>query len=224
MILGLLATGPDEAPHHCELLRQNMSALHALHSKLSDDFKPKMHHMHHIVDGMQWLGKLLSCFVTERKHRHVKDSALHVFRHLEHTVLYDVVNKQCQQMLEGVELFKEQFLERPCDVPGVPNLRRSTRAVLKCGGLYVGDVVYTAACTCGRVRMFYEYRDEMLVHLSLYHSVAGAPDVFDERLSEDTFVDTREVVDACTWFYDSPSIVKVAVPVLALLKIDRAGR
>ena len=183
-----------------------------------------MHHMHHIVDGMQWLGKLLSCFVTERKHRHVKDSALHVFRHLEHTVMYDVVNKQCQQMLEGVELFKEQFLERPCDVPGVPYLRRSTRAVLKCGGLYVGDVVYTAACTCGRVRMFYEYRDEMLVHLSLYHSVAGAPDVFDERLSEDTFVDTCEVVDACTWFYDSPSIVKVAVPVLALLKIDRAGR
>ena len=83
----------------------------------------------------------MSCFVCERKHRHVKDSALHVFRHLEHTVLHDVVNTQCQQLLEGVELFKEQFLVTPRDVRDVPNLRRSTRAVLKLGGLY-GHGVY----------------------------------------------------------------------------------
>ena len=217
MILGTLASGPDEAPHHCGILRQNMSALHSLHGKLSDDFKPKLHHMHHIVDGMQWLGKLVSCFVCERKHRHVKDSALHVFRHLEHTVLHDVVNTQCQQLLEGVELFKEQFLVTPRDVRDVPNLRRSTRVVLKLGGLYVGDIVYMRRSRCGRVEMFYEFQDHLLVQLSLYQSVQGAPDVFDERLSEITFVDTHEIVDACTWFYDSPSIVRVAVPPLALL-------
>ena len=91
MILGTLAAGPDEAPKHCDILRRNMSSLHALHAQLSDDFKPKMHHMHHIIDGIEWLGKSLSCFVCERKHRHVKDSALHVFRHLEHTVLHGVV-------------------------------------------------------------------------------------------------------------------------------------
>ena len=86
MILGTLASGPYETPKHCDL-RRNMSCLHTLHAQLSDDFKPKLHHMHHIIDGMEWLGKLLSCFVCEREHRHVKDSALHVFRHLEHTVL-----------------------------------------------------------------------------------------------------------------------------------------
>ena len=41
--------------------------------------------------------------------------------------------------------------------------------------------------------------------------------MFDERLSADAFVDTHEIVDACTWFYAEPSIVKVAVPPLALL-------
>ena len=217
MILGTLASGPDEAPHHCDILRQNMSALHALHSKLSGHFKPKIHYMHHIVDGIQWLGKLVSCFVCERKHRHIKDSALHVFRHLEHTVLHDVVNKQCQQLIEGVELFKEQFLVNPRDVRDVSNLRRSTRAVLKIGGLYVGDVVYMRESRCGCVKNFYELGGSLFVHLSLYQSVAGAPDVFDERLSEDAFVDTHEIVDACTWFYQSPSTVKVAVPPLALL-------
>ena len=67
------------------------------------------------------------------------------------------------------------------------------------------------------MNMFYEFGDVFLVHVSLYHSVSGAPDVFDERSSEDAFVDTRDIVDACTWFYHSPSIVKVAVPPLALL-------
>ena len=216
MILGTLAIGP-EAHRHCDILQRNMSALHAMHMNLSDYSKPKMHHMHHIVDGMRWLGKLVSCFVCERKHRHVKDSALHVFRHLEHTVVYDVVNKQCKQLSEGVELFKNQFLVSPRDVRDVPNLRRSTSAVLDLGVLQIGDVVYMRGSRCGCVKMFYEFGDDLLVQLSLYQSVAGAPDVFDERLSEDTFVDTREIVDACTWFYDSPSIVKVAVPPVALL-------
>ena len=155
--------------------------------------------------------------MCERKHRHLKDSALHVFRHLEHTVLYDAVNKQCQQLLDGVDLFKEQFLVTPRDIRDVPNLHTSARAVLKLGGLYVGDIVYMRGSKCGRVERFYEYGDLLLVQLSLYQSVRGAPDVFDERLAEITFVDTHEIVDACTWFYDSPSIVKVAVPPLALL-------
>jgi len=216
MILGVLASGADEAPHHCDVLRRNMSALHALHAKLSGHFKPKMHHMHHIVDGMEWLGKLVSCFVCERKHRHVKDSALHVFRHLEHTVLHDVVNKQCQQLLAGVELFKEEFLVSPRDVREVPDLRMSTRAVLKFGGVYVGDILCMRPSRCGRVKNFYEFRGNLLVHVSMYQSVAGAPDVFDERSSEDAFVETHEIIDACTWFYQSPSVVKVAIPPLAL--------
>ena len=166
---------------------------------------------------MQWLGKLVSCFVTERKHRQVKDSALHVFRHLEHTVLHDVVNKQCSQLVEGVDLFKEQFLVNPVAFREVPNLRRSTRAILKLGAAYVGDILYMRGSRCGRVKMFFELGDDLMVQVSLYHSVAGAPDVFDERLWEDTFVEPREIVDACTWFYDAPSIVRVAVPPLALL-------
>lgn len=153
----------------------------------------------------------------ERKHRHVKDSALHVFRHLEHTVLHDVVHKQCHQLLEGIDLFKERFLVNPRDVRDVPNLRRSTRAVLKLGGLYAGDIVYIRGSRCGCVKMFYVFGDVLVVHVSLYHSVAGAPDAFDERLSEDAFVDPSESVDACTWLYASPSILKVAVPPLALL-------
>ena len=217
MIMGVLASGPDEAPQHCAIIRRNLSALHALHVKLSDDCKPKLHHMHHIVDGMQWLGKLLSCFVCERKHQQVKHSAVHVFRHLEHTVLHDVVNKQCQQLQEGVELFKSQFLENPQEVVGVSNLHRSARAVLPCGSLYAGDIVWLRSARCGRVVLFYEFGSDMVVHVSLYGAVDGMPDLCSEESPVDEFVDTAEVVDACTWFYESPSVLRVAVPPLALM-------
>ena len=77
IILGVLSTGPAEAPHHTDKLRLLIVEPHTLFARLSTSLKPKLHQFHHIIDGIEWLGKSLSCFVTERKHRIVKDSALH---------------------------------------------------------------------------------------------------------------------------------------------------
>ena len=73
VLLGVLSTGPDEAPHYAAKLRQLAAEFHELLCLLSTSWKPKLHHMHHIIDGIEWLGKSLSCFVTERKHRTIKD-------------------------------------------------------------------------------------------------------------------------------------------------------
>ena len=48
---------------------------------------PKFHMLCHIVADVCGTGKLLSCFVTGRKHRITKRAALHMFRHIELTVL-----------------------------------------------------------------------------------------------------------------------------------------
>ena len=103
------------------------------------------------------------------------------------------------------------------EVRGADNLRRSTRAVLKVGGVYKGDIVHIRPSRCGEAEMLYEFGGAIVVHVSLFQSVGGAPDVFDERLSEDTFVDATEIVDACTWLCTAPAIMKIAVPPLALL-------
>ena len=94
--------------------------------------------MKHIVDGMLYVGKLLSCFVTERKHKCVKDIALHVFRNFDHTVIHDVVNQQMEQLIHGVDIYKDNFLALP-SVLASSYVRHSTSAVFRCGELTRGD-------------------------------------------------------------------------------------
>ena len=219
MVVGTLASGPEEAPHYWRQLRKLLKEFHELHESLSEDLKPKLHQMHHVVDGMLWLGKLLSCFVCERKHRVVKDSALHVFRHIEHTVIHDVVNKQCEQLMSGIDLFKETVLVDPRVFDGIPSLRRSLKAVMPMGVMHTNDVIWMEGGRCGRIKMFYEFHEEFLLHVAIYSNAGRDPAAFDERQSTDAFIDVREVVDACTWFYQQPSIIKVAVPPIAVFKM-----
>ena len=216
-ICGVLAAGPDEAPKHVAVLRRMMVEYHTLVVAMCFHLKPKIHHMHHILDGMVWLGKLLSCFVCERKHRTIKDSALHVFRHIEHTVLADVVNKQCHQMISGIDIFKKQFLVDARKMIDVPGLLRSRKAVLIIGSTHSGDIVWLKDAKCGRVHLFYELSGSMIVSLHLFNNVANDPSLFEERQSIELFIDPCQIVDACTWYYESPGIVRVAIPPVVLM-------
>ena len=151
MTIGELATGPEEVPRYVDKLRRTIVEFYGLLSLLSTSIKPKLHHMHHIIEGVVRLGKLVSCFVTERKHRIVKDCALHVFRHIEHTVLADLVNRQCHQLKEGVDLSKAQCLVHPRAVEGAPNVCRSRAAVLRCGEIRSKVLVWFKNAECGRI-------------------------------------------------------------------------
>ena len=216
-ILGVLSTGPSEAPKHAEKLRRMISEFHMLYAELTWYLKPKVHHFHHIIDGMMWLGKSLSCFVTERKHRIVKDSALHVFRHIEHTVLADVINKQCHQYVQGVDLFKRQFLHQPRSVAGSPDVRRSVGAVCHCGMLHRGDVCWLRDTRVGRVVMFYEIDGSIGVEIDIYQFVNDEPSIVDETRSTRTFVEVSALVDACTWFQSAPGIITISIPSIVVI-------
>eukprot|EP00959_Pyramimonas_sp_CCMP1952_P397427 8327534-Pyramimonas_sp.AAC.1 len=56
--------------------------------------KPKFHQALHLPENMRCVGKLLSCFVTERKHRIAKRCALYVFRHIDNTVIKYILSRQ----------------------------------------------------------------------------------------------------------------------------------
>ena len=214
-ICGILASGADAAPKYAARLRRMMKEFHELAVLLSFPLMPKIHHMHHIIDGMVWLGKLLSCFVTERKHRTIKDSALHVFRHIEHTVLADVINKQCHQVVEGTDLFNETFL---VDARELSNgMLRSNKAVLAVGSMKANDIVWLKDARCGSVLMFYQVQDVIVISVNIFSDFMGDPAKFDERQAMQTFIDPRAILDVCTWFYDDELIIKVAIPPLFLV-------
>ena len=209
IILGVLSTGPDDAPRHTDKLRRLIVEFHSLFARLSNSFKPKLHQMHH-----RMAGKSLSCFVTERKHRVIKDCALHVF---EHTVLADVINKQCHQFAEGVDLFKEQFLHKPRTVSGVDGLLRSAAAVLRCGMVHSGDIVWFRDATCGRVVNFFEIGDSIYIFVALYANIEGDPSRLDESRQSRHFIDAHSMVDACTWYYANPAEIKIVIPPIVLI-------
>lgn len=222
-ICGIMATGTDKPMAYVDHLREMCLQLHKLYGELSTSFKPKIHHMHHIFDSMVWLGKLLSCFVTERKHRQVKDAALHVYRHMEHTVLVDIVNKCCDQIASGHDVFEKRFLVNPRECKLQPEYLTSTRAVLECGPVRNGDVLVFKEpnmrnCTCGMVAGFYIISEVLFVEIRLLPVVDEADISLRSNTCEETsFKECRFVVDACMWHStERAGIIRVCWPPILL--------
>ena len=73
-IVQLIMTGCDTSMQFKQKLLSMIEAHHSLSWNLygSSNVKPKWHHMLHMTDYK----KLLSCFVTERKHRDTRGAAL----------------------------------------------------------------------------------------------------------------------------------------------------
>lgn len=69
-----------------------------------------------------------------------------------------IINDQCEQIIEGHSLFKESFLVSPHEVEIAEGLllRKSTRAVFKCGEVVFDDVVYIAGGVVARVVCFWQ--------------------------------------------------------------------
>ena len=87
------------------------------------------------------------------------------------------------------------------------------------GAMHKDGVTWTHGGQCGRIKMFYEIHDGLFVHVAIYTCAGGVPTAFDERQSVDLLIEVREVIGACTWFYQCPSMINVAIPPIALLKI-----
>ena len=65
--------GAEDAVQHADTLLVLIAEHLRLIMKLyGNEAKPKAHHLFHVVDGMVHLHRLLSCFVTERKHKPIK--------------------------------------------------------------------------------------------------------------------------------------------------------
>ncbi len=214
-IIAILRLGPEDAMKHIQRLKALIEAHHNAFIELYPDFpKPKMHHLHHVWENMQWLGKLMSCFVTERKHRAVKAAAIHVFRHLEHTVLSTIVNASCQQLINGHDLYAQNFLAHPRDVPGGLGLQSSTVAVLRCGEVARGDIVITVDGNVGRVMFFWKVAgsSELVAEVDVYACVGGNVCKRSEQNPSRQFWKVAAIVDACTWYYNDDAFIIIALP------------
>ena len=219
-IIGVLRSGPTTSAGHAHVLKALIRTHHKLFVQLYKQYlKPKQHHLHHVVDVARWLGKIPSCFVTERKHKDVKKYALNCFRHFEHSVTRDVLQEQCVQMCSGDDIFRERFLHNPKMIhTPAGDMGTSHIAMLKFGDLHRGDIVYTYNGVAGRIVAFWQKDTDaqIVLELDAYSCVGGETQLRDERRSTRTFFDEDDIVDACLWVYSSAHIIRLCVPPVTL--------
>jgi len=213
-IVNLLTLGAESAVQYSQELRQTIIDHHTLYRELYPDaVKPKWHHLLHIPETMIYIGRLLSCFVTERKHRTVKGAALHIFRHYEHTLIADLVNRQSQSYLED-NLFCPSYLVLPRTVqlPG-QSLRLSTSAVIHCGELHKGDVVAIRPNLVGEVAAFWQAQDESIVVEVLAYRASSDDHSFDVRNAATCFANVASIVAPCVWAKRRDGVIRAMLPV-----------
>jgi hypothetical protein len=152
-MLKLFGLGPTLAAEHSRLAQALMHEHGQLYRRLfSDAIKPKFHHMYHLLDHMAGAGKLLSCFVTERKHRTTKAATNHTYGSYEPALVRDMLNAQVTSASEE-SLFAPDALLSPSPArgPAANDWCCATRARLACGAIQSGDLVFTEARQVGEV-------------------------------------------------------------------------
>ena len=126
-----------------------------------------------------------------------------------------------EQLINGVDLYKDKFLVRP-SVLADSNVRQSTTAVFRCGELTRGDLVMFRDSSCGRVTAFYELDGSILVRADVFAMVDKTASIYAEERFVAKLLTADEIVDAVVYFYQSPAITKVCLPPQMFLLIVRA--
>ena len=174
-LLKLVSLGADtSAIYVAEIERVIKAHSIAFKELYREHIKPKYHHLHHVVDHIHSVGKLLNCFVTERKHRMMKAAANHAFKNYETTVTYELLNRMVHLAEHDECIYSAEYLisPQPLDatrarvrlpvIDPLGDIAKSLQAMLHCGQIFKGDVVMTADRSVGSVVCFLSSGDTIV--------------------------------------------------------------
>ena len=162
-------------------------------------YKVKWHHLLHLPDDLLRLGKFLSCFPMERKHKSLKVHMVTSFQALEQSTVYSHLNAMITSILRGDTQFKTCYMLRPVD-------GRSKQAKLPCGTLTKGDMVMFNSDdhgqrALGEIQGFVQVLDSpLLVHVSAVASCSRASHRWwNSERPRGTIIDSRRVIRAVAY-------------------------
>ena len=216
-LLKLFSLGAESVMPHVNLVEHTIREHAVLFKELyAPLIKPKFHHLYHIVDHMHNLGKLLSCFVTERKHRMVKQTAGHSFRHFEVNLARDLLNGMLERFSAKEDIFSPESLVSPQPLQADASHRYaflpedlaheisfSTRAVLKCGLICSGDIVMLSDQVVGRLEVFVAVQmNSGQAIFCLVHRMHRSADGLYLPASEPIPAASADVLGALVWCED----------------------
>jgi hypothetical protein len=165
-------------PHLARLRRVIAEHARLFITAYPDAARPKFHHLFHISDNVMFVGALLSCFTAERKHKDTKRVATYMFRHIDNTVIDDLVAQQCDAMVDNANILKMSYQVDPAQMslPGGAKLLRSSKCVLPCSEVGKKDIVWLKDDSVGEVVSFWASStnaDDIKAELSIYEAAGG---------------------------------------------------
>jgi hypothetical protein len=216
-IVQLVMTGCSASATYKAKLQSMVEAHHQLSMSLYGDTypKPKLHHLIHLGD----YNRLLSCFVTERKHKDTRGACLWVFRNVEKTATCRVINQQTERLIEADDMFTSTVLIDP--LPAVVKGTIQSRSIrLPCGTIKSGDHIWVKDAGVGCVRWFWQQGFDFVAAVNMYDEGA---DMRTWTLgSFVSFIDTSKMLTAVAWYKfpsAGPNAIKIVLPVLARMQL-----
>ena len=75
------------------------------------------------------------------------------------------MNQHCEQVQTGHDLFEEEFLVEPRELAWDNSVLVSNKAVLKCGVVHKGDIVFFGSGVCALVKRFWAISEAQFVEV-----------------------------------------------------------
>ena len=180
--------------------------------------KVKFHHLYDLVDDMLRLGKAVSCFVTERKHKDVLAVADSVSRHLERTTTCAFLQNVVSHWRDNMDACRPCYLNRAkqCTIGG-ETIICSEEAVLQCGTVFRHDMVLLQDGSVAQVVDFFLYDDDgvatVLVRVDRFAKSMDGPLYFRKCLVGRCVLDSDELVEPVAWYSVNEDTIAVALPI-----------
>ena len=224
-IIEITRLGCYDAVPFADYMKRAILEHHALFKKLYGEtfdnaVKPKFHHLLHIPEDMLFHLILLSCWVTERKHKDVKSAAKHVFNRVEHTATVDLVNRQTHRFVTADNLFSAQYLVSPQPARHPQPGFVSVAAVLRCGQVRKGDLVYMRDNRVGQVLSFAEAHEQKLVAVGMLRPCGVDRWCTMDEMPVVEIYDCDEIVAPLIWYSPSADVIRIITPMVVRLKLE----
>ena len=213
-LICLLSLGADKAVPHIGRIQQLIYVHGKMYTAIygAAQCRPKFHHLYHVPENMLAINKLVSCFVLERKHRVTKDAARECMRHIEHTVVVDMVNRHCCHAQNNESTYQMQYLleSQPTSVPKTTS---ASAAVISIGTVHKSDVVFLVDGSVAKVDRLWQDASGLVLQVSPYGMVSAVLWKMDVKIGS-RFVDALDVVALLTYAVESANVIRIIVPVL----------
>lgn len=210
-------SGPSKAMQHMDRIEMIIGDHNKAFVQAYNELglvRPKFHQLFHVPGLARKVGKLLSCFVTERKHRSLKQTSASLFRFYEKALTSDVLNRLVAAYTDETgNLLRETYLVTPIHrvSPDGRRFESANALVGPCGQIHKEDLILlNDASSLGVVKSIFSMGSDLVLKVCLYEPTEARDRwLIGGRI---VFAEVDSIDCAVAWTLAKAGVVKIILP------------